>query len=240
MPPKRLLLWPALTLALASLPGCAANLAPAAVLRADPPQGPAPLTAAFDATGSSDPDGMVVDYRWALGNGASAVGPRVTHTFERPGDYRVRLRVRDDRGASAEAAATIRVGAPRPACYRRSAENADYRLTLRGVETAEKIVRWVPHEGNRFVVVDLKVRALAPGLSASRRFFALSAAGRAYFHGLATDWVESPFRSADLEPGAATGGRLVYDVPRAAQAFILRFFPFEGAELALCFSLPAD
>jgi len=239
MIPKRLLLGPTLLLALAPLAGCAANLAPEAVLRADPAQGPAPLTVTFDANGSSDPDGAVVDYRWALGNGASAVGPRVTHTFERPGDYRVRLRVRDDRGASDEATATIRVGAPRPACDRRSAENADYRLTLRGVETAERIVRWVPHAGNRFVIVDLEVRALLPGLIVSRRFFALEAAGRAHFHSLATDWVNDPFRSAELEPGAATGGRLVYDVPRDAQAFVLRFFPFAGAELALCFAPPS-
>jgi len=239
MTSARLVLWTAWALALAPLASCAANLAPEAVLRADPAQGPAPLTVTFDARASSDPDGTVIDYRWALGNGTSAQGARVTHTFERPGDYRVRLRVRDGRGASDEATTTVRVGAPRPACFRDSAENADFRLTLRNVETNEKIARWVPHAGNRFVIVDLEVRALSPGLIVSRRFFALETAGRAYFHSLATDWVNDPFRSAQLEPGAATGGRLVYDVPRAAEEFVLRFFPFEGAELALCFSPPS-
>ena len=52
--------------------------------RVSPPSGPAPLTVSFEAQGGGD-------FLWTFGDGSSERGPRVRHTFYRPGEYRVRL-----------------------------------------------------------------------------------------------------------------------------------------------------
>ncbi len=69
----------------------------------------------IDGRGSSDPDGRISRYRWDLGDGTRSARPTVTHQFDRPGRYRVRLLVSDD-GKSpcseAEADHWIAVNAP--------------------------------------------------------------------------------------------------------------------------------
>jgi PKD repeat protein len=52
----------------------------------------------FIGTGSIDPDGEIASYTWDFGDGASASGPRVSHAYQKPGTYTVRLTVRDDTG----------------------------------------------------------------------------------------------------------------------------------------------
>lgn len=58
------------------------------------------LAASFDASGSSDPDGSVVTHQWTFGDGVSATGPTVQHTYAQPGEYQVGLTVTDDLGAT--------------------------------------------------------------------------------------------------------------------------------------------
>ncbi len=55
-------------------------------------------TYTFDASGSTDLDGRIVEYRWEFGDGTTASGQVVTHTFT-PGVYDVTLVVTDDSGA---------------------------------------------------------------------------------------------------------------------------------------------
>jgi PKD repeat protein len=50
----------------------------------------------FAAGGSLDPDGDVAQYVWSFKDGASAAGPQVSHKFDRPGVYNVRLSVKDN------------------------------------------------------------------------------------------------------------------------------------------------
>ena len=50
----------------------------------------------FAGSGSIDPDGDVVEYLWDFKDGADASGAQVSHSFEQPGTYHVRLQVRDD------------------------------------------------------------------------------------------------------------------------------------------------
>ncbi len=45
-----------------------------------------------------DPDGRIVSYVWLLGDGAIARGRSVSHTFRRPGTYRVTLKTSDAAG----------------------------------------------------------------------------------------------------------------------------------------------
>jgi PKD repeat protein len=66
-----------------------------------------------DGTTSSDDDGTVVEYLWEFGDGTSATGARVTHTYDQPGTYRVSLAIRDDRGrwAVTTGASTVEIPA---------------------------------------------------------------------------------------------------------------------------------
>ena len=49
----------------------------------------------FDASGSRDPDGGPLTYHWDFGDGVTAEGVRVEHTYTQGGSYRVRLTVKD-------------------------------------------------------------------------------------------------------------------------------------------------
>ncbi len=79
---------------------------------ATPLSGDAPLEVSLDGSGSSDPDGSVTAYEWDLGDGGSATGATVNHTFADPGAYTVTLTVTDDAGATATDTVTVIVDAP--------------------------------------------------------------------------------------------------------------------------------
>ena len=58
------------------------------VANAGPDQSAGPGTAiTFNGTGSSDPDGSIASYGWTFGDGTSASGPVVTHSYSAPGTY---------------------------------------------------------------------------------------------------------------------------------------------------------
>jgi len=52
----------------------------------------------FDASGSYDPDGFIVDYQWDFGDGATGEGVIVSHKFSEPKVLPVTLTVRDNSG----------------------------------------------------------------------------------------------------------------------------------------------
>lgn len=54
----------------------------------------------FDASGSSDPDGEIVFYRWELEPGSIRTGEKVTYVYRKAGSYSVTLTVEDDMGAT--------------------------------------------------------------------------------------------------------------------------------------------
>ena len=110
----------------------------------------------IDASPSHDPDGSIVRYEWDLdATGGFEVDtgatPAVTHTFERRGglvDDRkrpVRVRVTDDKGATAEAAMTLKLLEPscEPLVAKGRLRATGLCLRPRNLEVGgKKIVRW--------------------------------------------------------------------------------------------------
>lgn len=60
------------------------NVPPEAAFTATPPSGTAPLAVAFDASGSSDANGTIVSHTWDFGDGQTAAGQTVDHTYQNP------------------------------------------------------------------------------------------------------------------------------------------------------------
>jgi len=75
------------------------NQPPLPAVHAEPLTGEAPLQVSFDATASTDSDGIVIAYRWSFGDGTDGHGQTIDHTFNVPGTYAARLAVEDDDGA---------------------------------------------------------------------------------------------------------------------------------------------
>ncbi len=72
------------------------NQPPVANFVATPTSGVAPLTVAFDASLSSDPDGTIASYSWAFGDGGTATGVTASHQYVAAGSYNAVLTVRDN------------------------------------------------------------------------------------------------------------------------------------------------
>jgi len=52
----------------------------------------------FDGTASSDLDGAVISWKWDFGDGAKGEGPKPTHVYRKPGEYKVTLTAGDSSG----------------------------------------------------------------------------------------------------------------------------------------------
>ena len=87
------------------------NKPPIAMLKASVKAGKAPLLVRFKSGGSIDPDGKIVSYAWSFGDGATASGASVSHTFKVAGQFTVTLTVTDNKGAAVRATTQIAVSA---------------------------------------------------------------------------------------------------------------------------------
>lgn len=93
---------------------------PNAKFTAKPDTGAPPLEVDFDATESTDPDGSIASYEWDFGDGKTAQGKQVTHTFtydfnnKTEKEYSVKLIVTDNDGAKAESEKIITLLQPPP------------------------------------------------------------------------------------------------------------------------------
>ncbi|HZC69906.1 MAG TPA: PKD domain-containing protein [Jatrophihabitans sp.] len=67
------------------------------------------LTATFDATASTDPDGTISSYAWEFGDGTTSTDLNPTHTYPIPRTYSVTLTVTDNLGATASTTRAISV-----------------------------------------------------------------------------------------------------------------------------------
>ena len=84
---------------------------PEAVIRTDNREGTAPLTVQFNGSGSSSSaaGGGIVQYAWNFGDGTTASGELVQHTYTQAGSYMVTLVVTDTNSRQGRTTATITV-----------------------------------------------------------------------------------------------------------------------------------
>ncbi len=79
-------------------------------ITADKIEGDLPLTVQLDGSNSSVENGAIAKYFWDLGDGTTAEGPSVSHTFDRKGEYAVKLMVTDGEGVTNVAVKAISAG----------------------------------------------------------------------------------------------------------------------------------
>jgi probable HAF family extracellular repeat protein len=86
------------------------NRAPTAIIGFSPQFPPKRTPISFWGTGSTDPDGdEIVNYRWDFGDGTTAVGPVVSHTYPDALNYTVTLVVSDGKVDSAPASVVVAI-----------------------------------------------------------------------------------------------------------------------------------
>ncbi|SLM31512.1 exported hypothetical protein [Desulfamplus magnetovallimortis] len=73
----------------------ALNASPEVSIQTTTLQGGYPHTVTFTAS-ATDSDGSIISYEWHFGDGNTATGKNVTHTFKKPGTYQVELKVTDN------------------------------------------------------------------------------------------------------------------------------------------------
>jgi len=71
-------------------------------------------TVSFDGSGSYDPDGDIVTYKWHFGDNTTGVGKKVQHRYSKDGNYTVVLNVTDDFGATDEDTCKVTVDTHAP------------------------------------------------------------------------------------------------------------------------------
>jgi serine protease len=76
------------------------NTPPTASFTASPNIGSYPLTVSFDASPSMDSDGTITRYDWQFGDGGTAVGSAIQHTYTAQGTFTARLTVTDNSGGT--------------------------------------------------------------------------------------------------------------------------------------------
>ena len=67
------------------------------------------LSCSLDGSGSSDPDGSIVGYAWAFGDGQTGAGATALRTYAAAGTYTVTLTVTDDRGGTGSTTRSVTV-----------------------------------------------------------------------------------------------------------------------------------
>jgi PKD repeat protein len=85
------------------------NMPPVAVISAAPTTQTVGNNVDFDGSGSYDTDGSIVSYAWDFGDGFTATGAVVKHSFAAPASYNVTLNVTDNVGLSSTAVVVINV-----------------------------------------------------------------------------------------------------------------------------------
>jgi PKD repeat protein len=107
----------------------------------------------FDASGSSDPDGTIAEYGWDWDNDGeideTSQEPEALRVFTDPGAFTVRVVVKDDQGATAEATVSVKV---KPGLRAAAAVSAE------GFQGDPAVPEWMSYYIDDGVVTDEEVR----------------------------------------------------------------------------------
>jgi PKD repeat protein len=90
------------------------NQAPSAAFTVSQAKITAPAVVSFDASASADSDGTIANYSWEFGDGGTASGVVVSHTFTTGGIFVAKLTVTDNLGKQGNATSTILSALPVP------------------------------------------------------------------------------------------------------------------------------
>ncbi len=85
---------------------------PTAVISSSSTVGEVPYSVDFDGSGSTSEQPPILSYSWDFGEGITAVGSTVRHTFSEAGSYTTRLTVTDSVGLSGTATTPVLISAP--------------------------------------------------------------------------------------------------------------------------------
>ena len=133
-----------------------ANRAPVAAVSASPAVVAPGRTVTFDASGSSDPEGLGLRYEWDLdGNGsfetAGGTSPTITKAYSNSTTLTAHVRVSDPHGATGTAGTLVRVDGVRPVISQLRIRGAA--ITYRLSEAARVTIRLQRKVGRRWRVV---------------------------------------------------------------------------------------
>ncbi len=118
------------------------------------------LACTFDASTSFDPDGSVVSYAWDFGDGQTATGQVVSHTFSSAATYPVQLTVTDNSSATSSTTLQVTVSNNAPAIGFRvgaaaSVSGANARITVpAGVQAGDVMVLFATSNSANAVTAD--------------------------------------------------------------------------------------
>ena len=123
----------------------------------------------FDASGSSDPDGAIVNYSWNFGDGTTGSGMYVRHRFRESGQYEVDLTVTDDSDVHNNTASDRRIvtvnHAPVPAIDAQASACAAEAVAFSGSRSSDpdgQIARFEWRFGNGTTVDDAEAQHVFP------------------------------------------------------------------------------
>jgi len=107
------------------------NTAPVATFDYSPATPTGETTVTFDATNSTDSDGIIDSYRWDLDSDGliDATGSTVSRTYDSPGSYDIRLILVDEDGATAIKTRTLQISSPEPASFTLDIERTNAPIT---------------------------------------------------------------------------------------------------------------
>ncbi|KQV07006.1 hypothetical protein ASC63_06585 [Leifsonia sp. Root112D2] len=146
------------------------------------------LTASFDGSSSSDPDGTMSAWNWNFGDGTTAAGAMTTHLYAANGTYPVTLTVTDNKGATAQISHTVSVSAVVvPTAY---AKDSFGRTVANGFGTADLGGAWTTSNStSKFSVIPGvgKILLSAPGSGPTISLAGVSAADTEVNVGLGLD-----------------------------------------------------